>query len=140
MSEAAQKVGPRLGGTYVDKTRERWASGGPEWIKVLARAMDSYAADGKPMRDLAQLLGCNPSVLSAVIGRTYKGRYDTVEQLVRGKLMSQTVDCPAAGTKIARDVCAGFQTRKKASSANPLTAKFPAACKACPNAIGGNNA
>ncbi len=133
-----ERFGPVGGGTYVDRARERWSSNIPDWVVVLAGAADAYAAQNKGMAALAGFLGCNPSVLNAVIGKTYRGRYDHVEQLVRGKLMSQSVQCDALGMELQRDVCANNQKRKP-SCASPMMAKFPAACRTCANATGGGN-
>jgi hypothetical protein len=133
------RFGPMGGGTYADRAKERWGSEIADWVIALASAADSYAEQSKGMVMLAEFLGCNPSVLIAAIGHNYRGRYDHVEQLVRGKLMSEAVMCDPLGMTLPRDVCAQNQKRKP-SSVNPMTAKFPAACRTCPNATGGSDA
>jgi hypothetical protein len=133
------RLGPVGGGTYVDRVRDRWGETVPDWCIALAKSADAYTEQNKSMSALAGFLGCTPAVLNAVIGKTYRGRYDHVEQLVRGKLMSQSVMCEPLGMNVSRDVCA-INQRRKPSSASPSTAKFPGACRACPHATGGTNA
>ena len=134
MSHAAKPYGPTAGGTYVGKTEAAWGEV-PDWVMVLAQACDAAVS----MSAVARRLGYSAAVLSQVLCNKYPGRYDRVEAKVRGVLMQAEVYCPGAGMTIARNQCADNQ-RRKPSSASPLAAKFPGACRGCPNAFGGQNA
>lgn len=133
MSAHGKSLGARCGSSYVDRAREKWEGAAPDWVIALAEETDRARAGGNSQGDLGQRLGISGSVISAIIGHTYPGRYDMAEAKVRGALMSATVICPVEGT-IGRDRCAANQALKF-SAANPSRAKFPTACKACPNRI-----
>ena len=135
MSHAAKPYGPRNGGTYVEQAQNAWGGTMPEWVLALAIACDGSDS----MSAVARRLDYSNAVVSSVLTNKYRGRHDRVEAKVRGIMMSAEVFCPAAGMTIARNQCADNQ-RRKPSSANPLTAKFPAACKRCENCFGGQNA
>ncbi len=140
MSHHAKSLGSRSGLTYVERARRAWGaeinSCAPDWVFALASAADQYRADGKSLSDLGARVGLHNSVVSAVIGKSYAGRYDAIEAKVRGALMNATVVCPVEG-EIGRDRCASNQALKF-SAANPARAKFPFACKACVNRVGGS--
>ena len=72
MSSAAKSVGPKEGGTYVDKARQRWGNV-PDWIMQLAIHADLLAVSGSSQADLADRIGCKASAISAAIGKTYAG-------------------------------------------------------------------
>lgn len=131
MSPARKKHGPANGGSYVERARAAWQPV-PDYILALARAADAAPSQGA----IAQALGCSSATVSAMLSNSYAGRVDRMEAKIRGAFMSAVVACPALGMEIARNDCASNQQRKF-SAANPQTAKFPRACKACPNAIGG---
>jgi len=134
MNAPAKSFGPKAGGTYSAKARARWGTV-PDWIAQLALAADMAPSQG----ELGKRLGVDASAISGVIGKTYAGRFDYVEALVRGKLMSATVDCPVKHT-ISRDDCARFQ-KLPFSAASPERAQLFRACRAgCPNALGGKHA
>lgn len=119
---AAKKFGPKDGGTYADRARQHW-SPLPDWVSALASAADKSKSQG----ELARKVGCNASVISAVISRKYSGRYDTVEAQVRGALMHETANCPVFGV-IARNVCIANQ-KLPFSAANPQRAQLYRACR-----------
>jgi hypothetical protein len=133
MSAHGKSLGARCGKSYVDRAQEKWNGRAPDWVIALAEEADRARATGKSQGDLGERLGLSGSVISAIIGHTYPGRYDMAEAKVRGALMRATVTCPVEGV-IGRDRCAGNQARKF-SAANPSLAKFPHACRECPNRI-----
>lgn len=130
-------LGPRNGRSYLENARTARGGIAPDWIEALAAAADTYAAQHRSINDLAAVLGWSNAKVTSIINNNYRARLDGAEATVRGKLMSATVDCPAAGMTIGRDLC-GANQKRAASSANPLTAKFPAACRNCKHAIGGS--
>lgn len=126
---AGKATGPANGGTYLARAKERWGDPPPDWIVALANA-----ADGKDSQNaIGQKLGVSGGVISAVLSRSYPGRMDRVEARVRGALMEATVVCPVEGT-IPKNRCADNQVLKP-SAASPARARFPHACKGCPNAF-----
>jgi hypothetical protein len=133
VTTAAKSLGARDGGSYVERARARWTAALPDWVETLAAEADRCREAGKSQGDLGQRLGISGAVISAIIGRTYPGRYDFAEARVRGSLMNASVRCPVEGP-IGRDRCAANQALKF-SAANPTRAKFPFACKSCPNRI-----
>lgn len=133
MSAHTKSLGSRDGTSYALRARASWGVV-PDWVIALAAIADEYCENGKSLSDLGARLTLHNSVVSAVIGKSYAGRYDRIEAKVRGALMSETVICPVEGT-IGRDRCAGNQALKF-SAANPQRAKFPGACKSCPNKMG----
>lgn len=136
MSSHAKSLGSRSGKSYVERASDAWGRM-PDWVAALASAADQYRAQGKSLSDLGRLVGLHNSVVSATIGGTYTGRFETIEAKVRGALMNATVVCPVEG-EIGRDRCASNQALKF-SAANPARARFPLACKSCVNRVGGQS-
>ena len=133
LSAHGKSLGARCGSSYADRAQLKWNGRAPDWVIALADEADRARASGKSQGDLGQRLGLSGSVISAIIGHTYPGRYDAAEAKVRGALMHATVECPVEGT-IGRDRCAANQARKP-STANPTLARFPFVCRSCPNRI-----
>lgn len=127
----AAKFGPKDGGSYLSRARERWGEALPDWIEVLARAADSAVSQS----ELGTRLGLPASSISAVIGNTYPGKTSAIEARVRGVLLKLRVDCPVMGA-IARNVCMDLQ-KQPFSGASPARAKLYGACRKCPNFLGG---
>ena len=126
------KFGPKTGGSYFAKARERWGERMPEWIAVLAREADAAPSQG----ELGTRLGLPAATVSAAIGKTYPGKMDAIEARVRGVLMSERVTCPVLGS-ICRKTCMDVQ-KQPFSTASPARAQLYVACrKPCPNFIGG---
>ena len=103
-----------------------WGANPPDWIKALVTACDR-GSQGK----VAERLGISTAVVNQVLGNSYKGRLDRVEQRVRGELMKETVSCPVLGPLSRRD-CLDHQGRKFRPT-NPLRAKLHQTCPTCPN-------
>jgi hypothetical protein len=133
MGPKQKSLGPRAGLSYSERARARWNGRTPDWVIALAAEADRFQAEGKSQGDLGRALGLAGSIISAVIGKSYGGRYDMAEAKVRGALMNATVSCPVEGT-IGRDRCAMNQALKF-SAANPVRARFPFACRTCHNKI-----
>jgi hypothetical protein len=133
LSAHQKSLGARDGTSYEERARDKWNGRPPAWVLVLAEEADRARAAGLSQGDLGRRLGLSGSVISAIIGHTYPGRYDFAEAKVRGLLMRATVSCPVEGT-IGRDRCAANQALKF-SAANPARAKFPFVCRSCPNRI-----
>ncbi|HEY2070687.1 MAG TPA: hypothetical protein VGG48_14110 [Rhizomicrobium sp.] len=129
-----RKFGPKDGRTYLQNAHDRWGQV-PDWVEALARQAQ---LDGNQSKTARTCGFTNASTVSGVINKTYPGRLDKIEAQVRGALMHLTVICPVMGS-IGRNDCVAYQG-VKFSAANPQRARLSAACKSCPNAIGGNHA
>ena len=112
----------------VEKIRAAWGEAAPEWVLVLAEACD---ARGSSQTAVAERLNVSGSAVSQVLGNTYVGRVDRIEQRVRGELMKQTVACPVLG-EITKRRCMDAQSRAYAAT-NDLRIELRRACPRCPN-------
>jgi hypothetical protein len=61
----------------------------------------------------------------------YLGDVASMEERIRGRFMSETVQCPVMGT-LGRNHCLDYQKRPLAFT-NPQRAALHQACKTCPN-------
>ena len=120
--------------TALDKAKLAWGDKMPDWVEVLAKACDAENQKG-----VANRLGKSGALISQTLANKYGGDMEAVEQLVRGMLMAQTVDCPVVG-ELATDQCQTHQNAKY-SGHNPQSVSFYKACRNnCPHSrIGGKN-
>lgn len=118
-----------MGALNVERTRAAWGGGLPDEVLILAEECDR---PGASQARVGQRIGYSGSVVNAVLRCTYRGDLDAVKQAIRGRFMSEEVECPVLG-KIAANRCHDFQ-RKPLSAANPANAKVHRACRdGCPN-------
>ncbi len=120
--------------TNVEKARAAWGDNCPSWVIVMAQACDD-STQAKVGRCLNYTSG---SVVSAVIGKIYKGDMGLVEKRVMGELMAATIECPATG-EIALAVCLETQDHaKRGNRTSAFRARMVKACTECPRSrIGG---
>jgi hypothetical protein len=113
--------------TFMEKAAAAWGAV-PVWVEALATHADKVGLGGAE-----QTIGYSRSALSSVINAKYPGDLGRIEQIVRGALMSEKVDCPVLG-EIGRDHCLIEQSEPfRATSA--LRAQLFHACRSgCPNA------
>lgn len=130
MKARKKQYGPKAGGTYVERARQKWGPKIPDWIVALAQCADAHSSLGAA----GKKSGLPAATVSAILGKTYPGKLERHEATVRGTLMSETVQCPVLGT-IKRNDCVTNQQRKEFSAANPQRAQLMRACKTCPNAL-----
>jgi hypothetical protein len=120
------RKGTRTATDFVAKATTAWGHDIPEWVVVLA--MEANRTTGELA---AARVGYSPAVISQILGNTYRGDVDRVEQKVRGALMGHQVDCPVLG-EIGKDICIEQQA-KPFSSASSMRVRLFHACKTCPN-------
>jgi len=126
-----KKFGPKDGGSYVARARAAWGAGLPDWVEALAIAADNAPSQAELNKKLKLK---SASVISGVIGKSYPGKTDKIEAVVRGALMNETVKCPVLGA-IARNDCVTNQ-KKKFTTANPRAVQLWQACRGgCPHAL-----
>lgn len=118
-----------MSGLNVNRVARAWGANPPDWIVALAAACDRTSQG-----QVAHELGISAPRVNQVLGRSYKGRMDRVEQLVRGQYMKAKVSCPVLGEISTRD-CQENQSRARGRfrPTNPLRVALRAACPTCPN-------
>lgn len=112
----------------MNRALRAWGANPPDWIVALASA-----CDGKSQGEVARDLAISPARVNQVLGNSYKGRMDRMEQLVRGQYMKATVDCPVLGEISTRECQENQQRNKIFRPTNPLRVKLHQACPKCPN-------
>lgn len=111
----------------IETAKAAWGSDMPDWVEALARACDA-SSQGK----VAIRLGKSGPMISQVINRRYAANYTAIENLVRGRLMLETVPCPVIGD-IALDQCHHNQRHHTSAIERRI---FGGACPTCPNRKG----
>jgi hypothetical protein len=119
------------GKTFLEKACD--AHGEPaDWLVELASLADREGLGG-----VEKVIGYSRSAISNVINGKYPGDLDRVEQMVRGALMSLTVNCPILG-EIGRDQCLKEQKEPFRATSRHRAQLFHA-CKVCPNRRSGED-
>lgn len=94
--------------------RAAWGETLPDWVQLLAEEC-ARSSQNK----VAARLGRSAALVSAVLHSKYRGDMDAVEDVVRGRFMNATVQCPARGeisTAICRDWMALAKTYSNETS------------------------
>lgn len=107
--------------------RRAWGAAMPDWIAALARECDatSQARAGRH-------LGISGSTVNTVLQNKYPASTERIAQMVRGKLMAATVECPVLG-ELPTDLCVEWQEKAgKFFDTGQLRRRMYAACRACP--------
>lgn len=121
--------GPASNRTRTDhmaRARDAWGDL-PEWVAVLA-ADCNRTSQGR----VARSLDYSAATVSQVLSNTYRGDMERVEQMVRGKLMAETITCPVLGD-MTRDACLGWQKKPLAASSSHRVQMYRACRSGCPN-------
>lgn len=106
---------------------EGWNGRVPDWVRRLAEECQETS-----QRRAARLIGRSDAVVAGVLRNTYGADTKGIEELVRGALMAETVDCPALGD-IPTNTCAAWRSKaRNFSGHNRLRLQMFHACKACP--------
>jgi hypothetical protein len=103
--------------------KEAWGDDLEEWVATLAMACDRSSQNL-----IAKRMNYSPSVISAVLNRSYKGAYSAVEKTVRGHLLAETLECPVLG-ELRQHIC--LEHQKRAVHLNPTSAARVQLAKAC---------
>lgn len=111
--------------SFAEKAAAAWGDV-PDWLSELCRLADQAGLAGAGKR-----VGYAPSAISTVISRKYQGDYGRVEEMVRGALMAETVNCPVQG-EMGRDRCLEWQRKPFAATSSQRVRMFRA-CKTCIN-------
>ena len=111
---------------YPEKARGAWGESLPTWVLRLAEEAKRTSASA-----VATRLDCAASVVSQVISKSYRGRFDRIEAAVRGAFMGETVDCDVLG-EIGTDRCRAEQ-REPFRATSAMRAQLFHACPKCKN-------
>lgn len=98
--------------------------------EVLAAAEAAVVRLGSQVA-LANQLGVSASALNQAMKGKYRGDVESIEQRIRGVLLTLTVQCPVLA-EISTKVCLDEQRRPLVFS-NPLRVRLHRACKTCPH-------
>lgn len=116
-----------VGGTaakdHLEKVTASWGANAPEWIITLAKQCNK-ASQSLVARELTY----SAAVISQILSNTYRGDVSRVEDMVRGRYMAATVDCPALG-EIGRNTCLDWQKKSYAATSS-LRVQMYRACRA----------
>lgn len=112
--------------TMAQKAEAAWRDV-PDWVAELAGL-----ADREGLRTAAKRVGYSPSAISTVINGYYRGDLVRVEEIVRGALMGDAVDCPVLG-EIGRDQCLAWQKKPFAATSSARAAVYRACRGGCPH-------
>lgn len=104
--------------------KDAWGETLPDWIEALAQACDRTSQN-----KVAAQLARSASLVSTVLSGKYQGDMAAVEEIVRGVLMHETVDCPALGD-VEKQVCRMWRERG-AQPLDPINTQYVQMHRAC---------
>lgn len=113
--------------TPIERAADAWGADMPEWVRAIAEACqrETQAAVGKR-------IGYSAATVSQIVSNTYRGDLSRCEEMVRGALLAETVDCPIL-QDISRNVCLTWQKRPF-STASANAVRMHQACRSgCPH-------
>lgn len=112
---------------HIEKAQSAWGTDLPLWILGLARQCNATS-----QAKVATRLGVSSTLISQVIGRTYRGRFDNLCDRYLGVFEAEVVACPALG-QVALNSCRDWRTKSaRLQSANSQNVMMYRACKRCP--------
>ena len=99
----------------------------PEWVGVLAQECDLSSQS-----QVAKRIGRSPSVVSNVLRASYLGNMEAVEDIVRGSLMNEEIECLGLG-RVNKRACRDWRSRSRQfENLNSLYVTMFRACNRCP--------
>lgn len=111
----------------VSIAQDAWGEALPDWVLRLA---EECAASSQ--NKVASRLGRSAALVSNVLRRKYQGDMAAVEDVVRGRFMRATVQCPALG-EVSTAVCRDWMALAKTyNNANSERVRMYRACRSCP--------
>lgn len=107
--------------------RDAWGADLPDWIEKLAEACEASS-----QARVAAQIGRSGAVVSQVLRAKYKGSMISIEELVRGALMGDVVECPALGF-LPMHECHDWRRKARVFAGNnALRVQMYRACHQCP--------
>lgn len=112
--------------TPLDIARAHWGARMPDWIEALARACTQTSQN-----KVAARLGRSAALVSNVLRARYPGDMASVEELVRGHLLAETVACPSLGVLPLHE-CQSWRVKARSfQNTNSLRVRMWRACQMC---------
>lgn len=121
--------GPQTGRSvtdYVAKANAAWGDP-PAWIIALAEACTRTSQSV-----VAKQLNYSAATVSQLLSNAYRGDLSRLEDMVRGALLSETIDCPALG-ELPRNVCLEWQAKPYAPTSSYRAQMYRACRDNCPH-------
>lgn len=91
--------------TKLEIAQATWGAKLPDWIEVLAKACDASSQN-----KVAAKTGISASAISQITRNNYPHDTSNIEEVLRGRLMSEKVLCPGFGP-IEKHVCRKWRHR-----------------------------
>ena len=111
----------------IANARLAWGDDLPDWIAALAEECDRTSQSKAAAR-----LERSPSLVSYVIRNRYPGDMGAVEEIVRGTLMSESIECPVLGST-GKHICRKWRVRSRTfENVNSQYVTMFRACNRCP--------
>lgn len=111
----------------VEIAQGAWGPAIPDWVARLASECEATSQNA-----VAKRLGRSASLISTVLRAKYPGDMTAVEDIVRGALMSATIQCPVLGD-LPTHICRLWRDRAKDFAGhNALRVTMFRACHRCP--------
>ncbi|WP_370269207.1 hypothetical protein [Nioella sp.] len=118
----------------LDIARTHWGAPLPDWIEALAKACGETSQN-----KVAARLDRSAALVSNVLRNRYTGSMQAVEELVRGHLLSETVNCPSLGVLPLHE-CHDWRVKARSfQNTNTLRVRMYRACQMCPRFRGGEH-
>ncbi|MCZ4258641.1 hypothetical protein O4H53_24130 [Sulfitobacter sp. G21635-S1] len=109
----------------LETAKDAWGNP-PDWIIALAMECDRSSQN-----QVARRLERSAPVISGVLRNTYRGSMETVEDIVRGTLLKETIACPVLG-EIEKQHCRKWRGRsRKFANTNSQSVTMYRACNRC---------
>lgn len=112
----------------VEQARVAWDGDPPDWVLVLARAVDEAGNQNQ----VARRLGYSAAAIVGVVKNSYGADTGGIERAVRAQLMAETVECPVLTPILEAEIPLSRCLREQAkplSTASPLSVQLYRACR-----------
>lgn len=104
-----------IGGTatkdHVERVKASWGNPAP-WLIVLAEQCNKSSQAG-----VAKALGYSAATISQVLSNSYRGDLHRIGEMVSGRFMAATVNCPVLG-ELGRNACLEWQAKPYAATSS----------------------
>lgn len=109
---------------HVEKVRTSWGSPAP-WLIVLAEQCNKASQSA-----VAKELGYSGATISQVLSNSYRGDLGRIEDMVSGRYMAATVNCPVLG-ELGRNTCLEWQAKPYAATSSHRVMMYRACRAGC---------
>lgn len=118
-----------IGGTavkdHVEKVQLSWGRQAPDWIITLAEQCNKSSQSA-----VAKELAYSAATISQILSNNYRGDVGRVKEMVSGRYMAATVDCPMLG-ELGRNTCLDWQKKPYAPTSSHRVQMYRACRAGC---------